>query len=118
MGAWYHDPGTLSSGSDGPFTEKSGASNLLQRVGGRAGTAAPQGAVCELPNPVCFVDFLGSNQLLRSFPAIQFKAIQFKANTVRRLHSNCIQYDASCRRMRGISKLAERSAGSEQQVVC
>jgi hypothetical protein len=52
MGAWYHDSGTLSSGSDGPFTEKSSASNLLQRVGGRAGTAAPQGAVCELPNPV------------------------------------------------------------------
>jgi hypothetical protein len=28
------------------------ARNLLQRVGGRAGTAAPQGAVCELPNPL------------------------------------------------------------------
>jgi hypothetical protein len=25
---------------------------LLQRVGGRAGTAVPQGAVCELPNPL------------------------------------------------------------------
>jgi len=119
MGAWYHDPGTLSSGSDGPFTEKSGASNLLQRVGGRAGTAAPQGAVCELPNPVCFVDFFGSNQPLRSFPAIQFHSKRANSKlTVWRLHSNCIQYDASCRRMRGISKLAERSAGSEQQVVC
>src|SRR6266567_5723182 len=31
------------------------ASNLLQRVGGRAGTAAPQGAVCELPNPLLFL---------------------------------------------------------------
>ena len=50
----YHDPGTLFSGSDGPFTEKSAGRNLLQRVGGRAGTAAPQGAVCELPNPVVF----------------------------------------------------------------
>ena len=25
-----------------------------ERVGGRAGTAAPQGAVCELPNPLSF----------------------------------------------------------------
>jgi hypothetical protein len=25
-----------------------------ERVGGRAGTAAPQGAVCELPNPPLF----------------------------------------------------------------
>jgi hypothetical protein len=25
-----------------------------ERVGGRAGTAAPQGAVCELPNPPSF----------------------------------------------------------------
>src|SRR5258705_11318664 len=31
------------------------ASNLLQRVGGRAGTAAPQGVVCELPNPLLFL---------------------------------------------------------------
>jgi len=26
-----------------------------ERVGGRAGTAAPQGAVCELPNPPLFL---------------------------------------------------------------
>ena len=52
----YHDPGTLFSGSDGPFTEMSVGSNLLQRVGGRAGTAAPQGAVCELPNPLHLSD--------------------------------------------------------------
>ena len=48
----YYDLRTVSSGSDGPFTEMGVARNLLQRVGGRAGTAAPQGAVCELPNPL------------------------------------------------------------------
>ena len=30
---------------------------MLQRVGGRAGTAAPQGAVCELPNPLLLSDW-------------------------------------------------------------
>ena len=73
MGAWYHDPGTLSSGSDGPFTEKSAASNLLQRVGGRAGTAAPRGAVCELPNPVVLRIRTELKKLLCCFAGIPLK---------------------------------------------
>ena len=52
--------------------------------------------------PGCFADLLGSNQLLGSFPAIQFKL------TVWCLHSTCIQYDASCLRKGGINELAWR----------
>jgi hypothetical protein len=50
----YYDPGTLSYGSGGPLVNFGDLLKVIQRVGGRAGTAAPQGVVCELPNPLLF----------------------------------------------------------------
>jgi hypothetical protein len=53
-GPKYHSKRTPPNGADVPFTKIRYQLNLLQRVGGRAGTAAPQGVVCELPNPLFF----------------------------------------------------------------
>ena len=54
LGATYYDLRTLSFGSLGPLVNSGLLHKVSQRVGGRAGTAAPQGAVCELPNPLFF----------------------------------------------------------------
>jgi uncharacterized membrane protein len=48
----YYDPRTLFSGSLGPLVNSAVLLKVAQRVGGRAGTAVPQGTVCELPNPL------------------------------------------------------------------
>src|SRR6185369_10662614 len=51
----YQNPGNLYSGSVGPLVVFPTRFTVAQRVGGRAGTAVPQGAVCELPNPLSFL---------------------------------------------------------------
>src|SRR5690348_438416 len=50
-GRGYYDAGTPASGSDVPLSDADAVFRVNQRVGGRAGTAAPKGTVCELPNP-------------------------------------------------------------------
>jgi hypothetical protein len=54
MDQGYYDPRTLYSGPVGPLVHFAILLKVAQRVGGRAGTAVPQGTVCELPNPLVF----------------------------------------------------------------
>jgi len=51
MAVLYYNFRTLYAGSAEPLSSTGPPRSVPERVGGRAGTAAPKGAVCELPNP-------------------------------------------------------------------
>ena len=75
--------------------------NLTQRVGGRAGTAVPKGAVCELPNPVKFLPS----------PPLQPRSVpRFPGCAELRMHPTKVRFWPSSFRSSNLNELRSEAA--------